>query len=114
MSIPHSACLLTISATLRRKVAAYLSASYGWPLTFAFITSSSSVGRARLPQCVVRMRFVLCFMSILLSDWRMTDSLWAEFRFVPLRAALPLLYVEATVLRCSRGERIFDGYSRNP
>src|SRR5215472_4635955 len=74
MSIPHSACLLTMSATLRRKVAAYLSESYGSPLTFAFMTSSSSVGRARLPQCVVRMRCVLCFMSVLLSDFRGVSS----------------------------------------
>src|SRR5690242_18577156 len=80
MSIPHSACLLTTSATLRRKVAAYLSASYGWPLTFAFITSSSSGGRARLPQCVVSMRCVLCFMSVILSDWRITDSFQICFR----------------------------------
>src|SRR2546426_9613500 len=59
--MPASICFWTISATALRTRPAYTSWSHGSPLHFAFIRSSRSWGRGRLPQCVVRMRSVLRF-----------------------------------------------------
>src|SRR5262249_44097083 len=59
--MPASICFWTVSATALRIRAAYTSWSHGSPAHFAFIRSSRSFGRGRLPQCVVRMRSVLRF-----------------------------------------------------
>src|SRR5689334_16246682 len=59
MSMPHSTCLFTHSATALFTRLPYASSSYEPPVTFAFIRSSRSLGRGRLPTWVVRMRSVL-------------------------------------------------------
>src|SRR5689334_18022781 len=59
MSMPHSTCLFTHSATALFTRLPYASSSYEPPVTFAFIRSSRSLGRGRLPTWVVRMRSAL-------------------------------------------------------
>src|SRR5215510_12619279 len=65
MSIPVSACLRTHSATALRIRPSYNCASGTFPVTFAFIKSRRSLGRGRLPTCVVKIRCVFgCFISV--------------------------------------------------
>src|SRR6266566_526674 len=56
MSMPVSTCLFTHSATARFTRPSYAALSYAAPDSFAFIRSSRSLGRGRLPTWVVRMR----------------------------------------------------------
>src|SRR5215813_1287759 len=58
-STPSSVCVRTMSPTARRTLAANASGSYGRPVALAWISSSRSAGRGRLPAWVVRMRSVL-------------------------------------------------------
>src|SRR5256885_17210623 len=73
--MPASICFWTISATALRTRPAYTSWSHGSPLHFAFIRSSKSFGRGRLPQCVVRMRSVLRFIVNLPRGWLLHRAL---------------------------------------
>src|SRR5689334_892159 len=57
--MPHSTCFFTHSATALFTRFAYDSSSQEPPVTFAFIRSSRSFGRGRLPTWVVRMRSAL-------------------------------------------------------
>src|SRR5215471_4303368 len=61
-STPSSVCLRTMSPTARLTRAANASGSYGRPVALAWISSSRSAGRGRLPAWVVRIRSVLRFM----------------------------------------------------
>src|SRR5215470_15412291 len=63
-STPSSVCLRTMSPTARLTRAANASGSYGPPVALAWMSSSRSAGRGRLPACVVRIRSVLCFIRL--------------------------------------------------
>src|SRR5947208_1065777 len=60
-SSPASACLRTTSATAARTCPPKAPRSYGRPCSFSRMVSNSSLGRARLPTWVVRIRSVLLF-----------------------------------------------------
>ncbi len=60
-----SACVRTTSATALVIRFAYWTWSYDSPVNLAFIKSSKFLGRAKLPQWVVSIRSVLCFMMIM-------------------------------------------------
>src|SRR5438046_5123660 len=67
MSTPVSICLRTTSATASRTSLAKVSWSYGCPRSFDRSRGMRDSGRARLPTCVVRIRSVLRFITLLQS-----------------------------------------------
>src|SRR5689334_8043300 len=112
--MPLSRCSLTMSATPLRIAASYSRSSNGWPVSFAFIRSSTSTGRGRLPTWVVRIRFMfvgqwllhraLRVIRVLVVLQRRRDRLQAEAALRVLRAfeLVPIVDREVVVVVLER------------